>query len=466
MKRPQLVYLALCFAGTAGAASSIQTEQDAVLRGLSQNATIQLAFIADTTNALALRAREAQWLPQATLSSTSTYTQDSNGVVATAAGTSADQAIPGGGSVHASAEYSGSRLGLEQSGSNASNANSYSVNIAQPLAKGAFAFGDPGYTLKIARLDHDAFTLNQKKALAGNISDIRTKFWTCYQSKVALAIGRNALKYAVDELTSERARFTVGIAAPVDTLSAYLTQLKAQQSLIDNEAAYEIAFKDLCRALNVDSASVAVPDSIVVNIAEMPNVDTFIGQVESYDPDLRVFQVLKEELDLQYHKARNNLLPSVSVGASYGYNSAINQSASIHDNAIYKLIVGYALPTAAGKIAVAQANLARRNNAIDEADHRRALRNQLLELADSFKREHDKLAIAQTALFVSQKYLDAAIKGHELGTIDRLALEQAQNDYVAQAVNFITEQITLKQLEISLDQVSGGVFERFGVKVQ
>jgi outer membrane protein TolC len=438
------------------------TEQDAVIAALSSNPSIEISRIKDTSSALGLAVSEAAWLPQVDLTSTSSVAPKTNVALTANDKAAVTQALPGGGTVGASAAYSGTHLTNPAS---SSDAGIYSVDVTQPLLKDAWAYGNPGYSIKLARLDRQQFSLQQKKDLASDISSIRAAYWNCYEAKTQLGIAQNALAYASDALNRERIRFTVGNSAPVDTLSAYLEKLKAQQALIDNEAAFDKSLNELSRALRTEKTAIQMPDSTEISVNDLPEPDVFINQVEQYDPQLRIFEVLKAKLELQLRKSRNALLPSASLQASYLYNTQTGD-ASLAENSVYSLVLGYSLPTKTARIARTQAALSLRTNTIEQADYRRDLRNRLEEMVNSWKREQEKLAIARIARDVSQKYLDAATKGHELGTVDRLALVKAQNEYVSQAVGLIQQQISLKRFEILIEELSGGIFKRFGVDIQ
>ena len=315
-------------------------------------------------------------------------------------------------------------------------------------------------------LDDRGSDLELRGDLAADLSRVRGLYWSCYEKKQALAISRDAQVRAAKVLEKEQVRYRIGEAAAIDTLSATLERLKAVQSVLGDSVALTLVRNELARALMLPADSVVVPDSIAVTLTDLPPADQLIASAKDYDPQLRIFDLLREKLTLQLRDNRNDLLPQVDLSASYTYNDALSDNGGLLDNSVISLILGYSLPTKGRRIAGAKTRLSLRQNELQTAERRFELRNSVEELINNWDLERRKLSVSATSRDVARKYLESATKGLDVGTVDNLTYLDAQEDYVTEEVRYLRQQITLKRLEIVFDEITGKVLSRFGVVIQ
>jgi outer membrane protein TolC len=347
-----------------------------------------------------------------------------------------------------------------------SKSTTYALSVNQPLLAGAWGNASLSYATKVARLDHEQFTVQQRKDLASTLSDIRNRYWNYYEKQKLLDISASALAYAQQQADRTRARFRVGEVAALDTLSAVLELLSAKESHLDNQVGVTISRDDLARALAMASAdSLVLPDSVALSVPDLPPPEEFLRSVETYDPQLRIFDVMRKKLEIQYGQNRNALLPSLAAQANYSYNTD-DANASIKNNSVMSLIFSYSLPLVDKKITMAQTRLSQKRNSLSEEDYRIQLTNSITEMERKWQQEREKLALSKMAKDVAVQYLAAAGVGYELGTVNRLDVLKAQNDVVTKSVSYLQQQISFKRLEIVFDEITGNVFKRFGVELQ
>jgi outer membrane protein TolC len=295
--------------------------------------------------------------------------------------------------------------------------------------------------------------------LASTLSEIRRRYWTFYESRQKLAISEEAMGHAQTVLLRERTRFSLGDAAVIDTLEASLELLKVQRIHIDNVSAAARARNDLATALMLAPDAVVCPESLDVEVGELPDPQSLIRQVRAYDPQRNIFELMQRKLGMAVERDKGELLPQIDLSASYRYDDQ-------HDNSVVSLILSYSLPTKARQITKARTALEFRQVCLEREEYELELENKIGELIDNWNLERQKLSVAKTSSVIARLKLDAATEGNRLGTVDRLSYIKAQNDFLTEASAYLQQQIGLKRLEIMLDEITGNLFSRFAVELQ
>ena len=447
----------------AGAAAGTLTEQDAIRIALEHNTSVRVARINRATDSLTLAAAKAAFLPQLSAGAGLSWTPAGDGALANAASVSGTQAIPGGGSVSGGVETDQVRV---VGAGAASLGTTWSLGVRQPLAAGAWRYGQPSYDLMVQRVSDRESDTRFLQRLAGSLGEVRSRYWGCYESARSLAIAAEAMAQAERLRTKERARFAVGDAALIDTLGAALEYLKSQQDLLSAEAALSRARRDLAAALMVPVDSLAMPETLDVSVAELPPAGELLGAVRAYDPERSLFELAYEKLEMQLGQRRNALLPQVDLQASYRHAEPSSTSPSLMENSVFSLIVSYALPTLEKRISVAKARLSMEQSQADIAQRDREIADQVAELEENWNLERRKLASAELAAEVARKKLAVAEKSYEIGSMDQLTYLTARQDAFDALTSALKQSIELKRQEIVFDELTGAVLSRFGVQIR
>lgn len=343
-----------------------------------------------------------------------------------------------------------------------------SFSATQQLLRGAFKYDSVSYFLKISRLENECITLAYKKNIIGELSNIRTQYWNHYLCKTLEKIANEQLLFAMKQREVALERFSIGQVAEIDTLSAALEELRLRNSLISANYATIESKEKLATSIQKPVDSVNIPDSLNIEITDLPETDELIKLARSYDPEIQLLAILREKLTTQLAQTRNNLLPSLAVNASYTINrngdGFFSSNQLKHDNLVLSMIFTYQLPYRSNAIEVSKAKLQIDNNEIKAQQKEMNLYNSLELFQKNWKREMAKIDLAHSAVIVSKKQLVAAQQGYELGSVDRLELLKAQNDVSKTQTEYVQGLIEMKLLEISIEEMTGIVLDRFGVQ--
>jgi outer membrane protein TolC len=446
----------------AGAAAGTLTEQDAIRIALEHNTSVRVARIDRATDSLALAAKEADFLPQLSVGADLSWTPAGEGTLSADVSAAGSQAIPGGGGVSGAVEPSAGRdLETGKTGL----ATTWSLGVRQPLAAGAWRYGQPDYELAVQRVASRESDIRFRQSLANSLGTVRERYWSCYESARSLSIAAEAMAQAERMRTKERIRFVVGDAAMIDTLRAALEYLQSEQALLSAEAAFSRARRSLAAALMIPPDSLAMPETLEVSVAELPASGDLLAAVRAYDPQRSLFDLAYEKLQMQYAQQRNGLLPQVDLQASYRYTDHSSTSPSVARNSVFSLIASYALPTKKKRISAAQMQLSMERKGADAAQYERELADQVAELEENWSLERRRLASAQLAADVARRSLEVAEKSYEIGSMDQLSYLQARQDAFDALTGALQQSIDLKRQEIVFDELTGAILSRFGVRV-
>ena len=467
-------------------ASGNLTEREALLSGLEHRYEIRILRLENRIDSLKVESVRARRLPQITVAAgVSGVPYDSAGMrlrdargagfdtgssttsLVTADSLSVSQYLPGGGSVAAGATFGNEAFW--DGADSAVRSIAAGISVTQPLLRDAWRFGEVDYALRIARLDNKLFTLEQKKRLLSFCSDIRTRYWALYEAQSLATLYRTELAYARERTATERARFSIGLAAPLDTLSAELSLINATARLHDAQSDELQTREELAFYAGVVDSQVTIDTAAAVDCASLSPPEEMLRRVEAFDPRLRIFEVAAERLELTRAQVRNSLLPRVDVRASWSRSTVKthpSEPEEFYGNAVIGLIASYAFPLKPRRLELAGAAASLEKNRLERENYREEVRLRLRELNRSWERERRAIEIALAAREIAGQTLAASREGFKAGTVDRLSLDKAENDFRSASVDLLRKRLLMKRLEIVFDEMTGATLSRCGVEMQ
>lgn len=473
MARNTLIFVLVVSAAALGL-----TEREALLTALGRNADITVSRLSAKSDSLWLESVESGWLPSVTTDMSQDYTPydtsymslggvTSRPSVSTSMTVTAEEAVPGGGRLYAS--VSGTRDKPIQA-SSPDISSSAGLGFTQPLLRDAWRYGGLDHSVRIRRLDNARFTIEQRKTVLATCSQVRRAYWALCGKLALQHVFCEEQAHAKELLAADRRRFEIGKVAPIDTLSSRLDFIKAAERYLGARADAEVARRDLAVMLDLETEATVVDTLPAVRIHDLPQVDELLRRAETFDPQLRIFETLAEKLMILEGHARNALLPYLDVSAEYSRTSTgdnlFEGSRQFGENTVVSLILRYSVPTKPRRIAVTRAGLDTQKNDISHEEYKRELRRRVDELAFLWERETESIKYGRTAREIAHRQLVAAQAGFEIGTVERLALGKAKNDYVDASVQLVQKEIAMKRLEIIFDEMTGAVFTRFGLEFE
>lgn len=465
------------------------SEKDIIELTLKQNSNIQISRLNIRSDILDLKSTEASSLPQISALTGVNYLPLDSTVVTSVIGDStyrtvssqlqlemyssisASQAIPGGGVIGGSLE--GSRQYTDSS-NNSNNIKSSSTNVninfSQPLLKDAWRHAEPYFSISIKRLDSKQFTLEQKKMILASISEARLAFWDLYEKQKLLTLYNNELNFKEKMKVNALQRFSIGEGSVIDTLSATHEYWEVYQLLLSAKAEIEVARNNLADILIMDSKTIGVGTHLEMELMTPPDENKILRAAKEFDPEINIFKIMKEKLILQLKNDKNQLLPDLRFETSYNRNSVGNSFFEsdhyLSTNLAIGLILRYDFPIRTKKMAVEKSELSIKKTKLFEEQYDRKLESKIAELVLRWNQELESLRVSRLSQNIVKQQVEASRTGYEIGTVDRLSLLKAENDFLHASVRVIQKELALKKLEILFEETTGIFLSKYGVELK
>lgn len=456
-------------------AESDISEKEIILMALNNNKEIQLLECDRFQDSLGLELEKCGWIPKINMqfvpsithpSQTANFPLIETGSINSNTGyylnaeTNLLQILPGGAEFKSQISASSP---IAKTFHLNNNSGYLSFSISQPLLKNSFTFSNPSYQIRLKKIDNTMISLERKKSLLNQISSTRSLFWDYYEQKLNCNIYNQQLQSAQINLLNEKSRFNVGESSSLDTLNALIKVMSAKQSFLESQINSETILNKLAATLSKVPDSLNIQDSIDLNIPPLPEPSLLTSLIESFDPSLKIFEVMAEKISLQSQKIRNNRFPELNLSATYNHNLVSNQNYSNpkKTNAVIECIFAYSFP--AKEITISQKSLKNQINKdkLLEKKYREELYIKLRSLQQSWNKELQKIALAEKISQLAEQQLSIAQKSYDLGTIERIILVDALNSVTESKLEMIRLKISLKRLQIIIDEMTGTLFDRF-----
>jgi len=207
-------------------------------------------------------------------------------------------------------------------------------NFTQPLLKN-FGFKISRKEIIIAKNNRDISESQLEGVLMDTIYNVESAYWNFVYSIENLKAKRQSLKLAQDLLAKNKREVDVGILAPIEILSAQTEVASREADILQAEAMVKNNEDLLKTIINLAAEEKGVEADIIpvdkpaFDKKEVNLDDALLTALENR-PDLRAnrFDVKNKEIDLSY--ARNQLLPDLSVLASY-WSPGVSGTQIIYD---------------------------------------------------------------------------------------------------------------------------------------
>jgi len=462
MKYIQIIAACLILYLKCGSYAADLTEKDAVFMALEKNSDLEISRTSFLRDSLNLLKKLNDTSIKTTLSSSASFSYDlKNSETDNSENLKLEigKDIPSGGGIN---------ISVEQNIDDPFTTDA-SVSFSQPLLKGAWKNSEVNYGLAVQRKNYAEAGLKFKLAILSNMSSIRRSYWSHFEKLSLLKISMEELKYSQGLLNSEIKRFEIGETSELDTLSAALETIRAQQKILSLKNDIKISGNDLSLKLMVEENVVSDLSGNSLEVTQLPSKEDFIDLVLEHDPQRDIFLLIKERLELNYSNKKNKFLPQLDLSLTYNYDMSgdkITSENNIKNNAVVNLIFSYSLPNTIKKIERQEVELSIKDNEIRIIKHERELKNQVDELYYAWNLEREQLKLSQTSRNIAEKQLKAAEKNLELGAVDMYTKLKAKNDYINAELQYLKRQISLKRLEIIFDEITGNLLPKFGVEIK
>ncbi len=353
--------------------------------------------------------------------------------------------------------------------------------------EGSWTLGVDQALLKNAGLAVNLVALNQAKnrsaqsahvfraAVLDTIRQVETTYWELVLAKELLKIRQFAVTLAEEQRKRNEDYLEVGRAIEGDVMTAQAEKASRMADVVDAEAAIRTQNLALIRLMNPDNAKKWSLSFEPAEPAEVVQVDLNIEASEKlalqYRPEMAQARLDLANLDLSLASAKNDLLPTLDLTASYGRVSSGAKRADTtrflddgdFDNYQVGLSLTAPLLNRAERARYRRAKLANQQGERTLGNLELSITTETRQAAVEVRRQWERITADQEAVRSRTEELRIAQGRYEVGRTTNLDLLLVQRDFIQAQIAEISSRVRYIEALTAFYAAEGTLLERRGI---
>jgi outer membrane protein TolC len=373
--------------------------------------------------------------------------------------------------------------------------SSLQFQITQPLLAG-FGIGVNNRNIRISKNNKEISDIAFRNQVISTVSQIQNIYWDLVNAYEDLRVKQRSLALAQQLLSDTQKQVNIGTQAPIEVVSSQSQVATSQQDLLvsqTNLQLQELLMKNaITRNLQdpVLAESSVIPTDTMRLPATEPVVPTtdLINDALAHRPELAQARIDLTNRNINKQAARNELLPTVNLVASYGSSALAGVPNLTAPGAAALSTTGYgdALTSVFGNdfptyTVGFQVNIPIRNRSAQADQVRSELEYRQAELSLQQKQNQIRIEVRnaqftvqqdrarveanQAAVRLAEQTLDAEQKKYALGASTNYNVMQDQRDLAAAESNLVAATTDYEKARVNLDQVTGNTLNTLGIVI-
>lgn len=480
--------------------------EDCLVRALKNNLSIQVAVLQPQTSNLAVRQSQEKFLPTVSfgfarrrssnasfswLESADITKSQFNNYSATLS-----EMIPLGGTV--TVGLTSAMTDTNQTGTtiNPRYNSQLQLSFSQPLLRN-FGVDMTRKDILVARNNLDVSESQFAQTVEDTIYRIIEAYWNLVYSVENLKVQQTSLDLARDFLAKNQRSVEIGTLAPLDVLAAESEVATREAGILSAEASVKAAEDSMKNLLGFTDEEESGLERIVAldspAFEERPiEVDEALRIAMDKRPDLRVSRVNVKTSDLNLRYARNQLLPSLSLSASYA-SPGVSGTRLLYDSDYFGNVIGtipgywsdswndvfgfkyenwnvaltleFNLNTIVSRAAFGQAQVARQTAALNLKNAERTAVLEIRNAVRTLRTAYQQGQAYKAARELADKKLAAEEEKLRLGLSTNYTVLQYQRDMISARVAELKATIDYNIAQAGLDRAMGTLLEAKNIRL-
>ncbi len=370
----------------------------------------------------------------------------------------------------------------------------FNGSISQPLLRNR---GDVNRTsIKVAMNSYDSSLESFRGQVQNILFQTIQAYWNLRAQSETVIVRQNALDEAQQQYARNQIQVEIGTLAPIETVQAQTSAASAELSLIQALNALENAQDQLKELLNFD---VIVDDPFAYDLVPTEEPEQSIAPIDveeavrialENDPALAQQRLSLRSADLNLARARNQLLPNLSVNASFnmqgragtrllnafgggeietistGIGTALGQIFSGDFNTwSVSATLSMPLHNYSAKASVATSQINQRQQMTSYAQRQQQLRYVVRQQVRNVENLVRQVATSSLSRELSQRQLEAEQRKFEVGTSTNFNVLTFQNDFANAQLSELQAIIQLQTGIAQLELNKGTLLQAYGVQL-
>ena len=370
----------------------------------------------------------------------------------------------------------------------------FNGSISQPLLRNR---GDVNRTsIKVAMNSYDSSLESFRSQVQNILFQTIQAYWNLRAQSETVTVRQNALDEAQQQYARNQIQVEIGTLAPIETVQAQTSAASAELSLIQALNALENAQDQLKELLNFD---VIVDDPFAYNLVPIEEPEENIAPIDveeavrialENDPSLAQQRLSLRSAELNLARARNQLLPNLSLNASFnmqgragtrllnaygggeietiqtGIGTALGQIFSGDFNTwSVSATLSMPLHNYSAKASVATSQINQRQQMTTYAQRQQQLRYVVRQQVRNVENLVRQVATSTLSRELSQRQLEAEQRKFEVGTSTNFNVLTFQNDFANAQLSELQAIIQLQNGIAQLELNKGTLLQAYGVQL-
>jgi outer membrane protein TolC len=475
---------ALSFGQDAGPAASPLTLEECIARAMRKNFDLQVQSLSTEIAKETLNVARADFDPTFTASTRRNLNQSAattsrlDGTAATGPRSDntsftvgANQRVVTGGTVTVSGNTTRAATNSLNSTLNPAFGSSASVNLSQPLLKGA------GSDVARANIDRSKLgvgiaMLNYKSRVLTVIRDTENAYYNLAYARENLAVKGRSLELANKLFDENKVRKSTGVATDLDVLTAEVGVANSRRALVQAEQAVrdrEDALSALTGEFNFNSRPGEVRFGDYAEGA--PSFDLVYKLARDRSPDFLITQAQIKQIEIDARTAKQASMPGLNLDTGMGYTATersygdaignLPEGNGYSWNVGLSLSVPWGLHADKARYRSAKSSLLQQQTRLQQLDQ-----TLLVNVRGSVRAVETNIVaveIAGKATELSQKQYELQKARFDAGLSTSRLVLQAQDDLEAARVNELQSKVGLRVALAELHRIDGSSLERYKI---
>ena len=370
----------------------------------------------------------------------------------------------------------------------------FNGSISQPLLRNR---GDVNRTsIRVAMNSYDSSLESFRSQVQNVLFQTIQAYWNLRAQSETVIVRQNALDEAQQQYARNQIQVEIGTLAPIETVQAQTSAASAELSLIQALNALENAQDQLKELLNFD---VIVDDPFAYDLVPTEEPEENIAPIDveeairialENDPSLAQQRLSLRSAELNLARARNQLLPNLSLNASFnmqgragtrllnafgggeietlstGIGTALGQIFSGDFNT-WSVSATLTMPlhNYSAKASVATSQINQRQQMTTYAQRQQQLRYVVRQQVRNVENLVRQVATSALSRELSQRQLQAEQRKFEVGTSTNFNVLTFQNDFANARLSELQAIIQLQTGIAQLELNKGTLLQAYGVQL-
>ncbi|MCG8409977.1 MAG: TolC family protein [Bacteroidales bacterium] len=304
------------------------------------------------------------------------------------------------------------------------------------------------------------------------IVDIILAYYNILLAENKMDIAEKNMNLSEDRYKQQEQRKQLGTAVTYDLLQSKNSFLEDKSKFLSAKAAYNNAKRQLNNLMAVDlNTNYIYGSSFTINTKNF-KIENLEAKMLENNNTLRNQYINLEIAKLKVRAAKSAYYPTISVGASGGYNdtdvnyNTNNNRDNSSDNFSTKtqMSVSYSIYEGGSrKRALQAARIKEEISEIETTEIQQKLKNQLAQEFELYQVRKELLVLAQENIKAAELNLKLSEQKFKNGTINSFNYRDIQQLYANVALNYQNAMFDLIQSYHTLLRLTGGIIDELGV---